>query len=562
MHPDTLTHQYEEALSLAESGRYEQALEKMLGYLKAAPSDGKALNDAGTILFCMQRGTEAIAYFERALTACSGDEQAQVYWNLCQACLQEGFPEKASELFHRMRNHGTLNADILSRTADAFLQRNELGNAVETLLLSLALYPNQEVLVPMLEVIRKRRIQGTLFADAETPMVHNLRASLESRVPLETCVCALPQMIAERQLRAGAVIYAGIGPSLLHGLSAAKACKLIVVLNECDIYNPFAGQLRWSAADMVLACASVEAIEDFKEITGVRAIQASGAIDAQRPDVHEKKHGKRIAAVGPWTFRHNPMFLLQCFQKLHYCDADTRLHLAGEFEDAGLERYIRSAAEAMDLDTVVFFDGHVKNLNRWLRDKHYIVSTAIDASAMPSVWAGMACGLRPVVHRFAGAEPLIASDYIFTLAEDFCKQVQSRQFEPAVYRRAAQQQFESGSAVRRIHAFLSRAEQANTQCAAPNPPGGTLPVNAMTQPAAAGRPHEEERSIHSKAEQALAAARELRRMMEPVSPGVPAAPSEMQPPRRTEPQSTLYQGLSVESLPETECLTVPFAGRQ
>ncbi len=83
MHSETLTRQYEQALTLAEAGQYGQALEQMLGYLKASPSDGKALNDAGTILFCMQRGTEAIAYFEKALTVCRGDELTQVYWNLC-----------------------------------------------------------------------------------------------------------------------------------------------------------------------------------------------------------------------------------------------------------------------------------------------------------------------------------------------------------------------------------------------------------------------------------------------------------------------------------------------
>jgi len=48
--------------------------------------------------------------------------------------------------------------------------------------------------------------------------------------------------------------------------------------------------------------------------------------------------GKKLAAVGPFNAHHNPAFLLQCMQKLHYLDADYRLYLAGEFEDKALSR--------------------------------------------------------------------------------------------------------------------------------------------------------------------------------------------------------------------------------
>ena len=45
--------EYYQAVELAESGHYEQALQQMQSYLKDHPNDGEALNDTGTILFCM-----------------------------------------------------------------------------------------------------------------------------------------------------------------------------------------------------------------------------------------------------------------------------------------------------------------------------------------------------------------------------------------------------------------------------------------------------------------------------------------------------------------------------
>lgn len=520
MQSDALTSQYEQALALAESGQYAQALDQMLGHLKASPADGKALNDAGTILFCMQRGSEAIAYFEKALTLCTGDELTQVQWNLCEVYLQEGMPEKAAELFGPMRRQGTINVDLLNRAAEAFLKKNNLGGAVETLLLSLSLYPEQEVLKPMLEIIRSHRQRVLLAADTSTVLVGTLKTALEKRVPVDV-VIGKTEAMAEKAQRAGAVVFVGAGKMLVQGLALSNRCKTVVVLSEEDLYRPFASQVRWDAADTILACASADAIEDFKEMTGVRSVtQVRSAAEPQADAVQAKKPGKRIAAVGPWTLRLNPMFLIQCFQKLHYLDADTRLHIAGEFEDAGLERYVRTAVEAMDLDTVVFFDGPVKNLSRWLRDKHFIVSTAIDGSAMDSVWAGMACGLKPVVHRFADAESWIDRRFVFSLAEDFCRQVQAEGYEPAVYRSMVQDQFEGANVIRKVNAALSRWEQVSS----PLPEAGlqntslpqpfNSPVFEPTSQNRFGATSSVEPPISSVAEQAAAVVRGLRETLQ------------------------------------------------
>jgi tetratricopeptide (TPR) repeat protein len=563
MHSETLTRQYEQALTLAEAGQYGQALEQMLGYLKASPSDGKALNDAGTILFCMQRGTEAIAYFEKALTVCRGDELTQVYWNLCEAYLQEGWPEKAALLFDAMRHQGILNADILNRAAEAFLQKKNMGGAVETLLTSLSLYPEQDVLKPMLEIIRNHRTPVTILADADNMLVHTVRQTLEKRLPLKTVFATHPQSIADTMRQSQTVILVGAGMSLVQGLNQPRGPKVFVVLNESDLYHSWMTQVHWAAADAVLACAPAEVIEDFKERTGIRTVTtAQSAVEAEARPQQEKKPGKRIAAIGPWTLRHNPMFLLQCFQKLHYLDADMRLHLAGEFEDAGLERYIKDTAEAMDLGTVVFFDGPVKNFNKWLKDKHFIVSTAIDSSALAGVWAGMACGLKPVVHRFAGSESMVAGGYVFTLAEEFCKQIQSDRFEPAVYRQMAQDQFEKNGLTRKLHSILCRMEQAANESSADSlfvqqspviqtslfRPDAPAPMPVEHAPAAAVQP-----SITTLAEQALSASRTLREMMH-------NSPSSSEPaPLLNSPVS--MGGLSIEPFLEAEPSAVPFAAR-
>jgi tetratricopeptide (TPR) repeat protein len=68
---------------------------------------------------------------------------------------------EAMELFDDMERIGILNADVLNRTADILLNTGNLSGALEMLHRSLELSPNQEILQPMIEVIRHRMVKNS-----------------------------------------------------------------------------------------------------------------------------------------------------------------------------------------------------------------------------------------------------------------------------------------------------------------------------------------------------------------------------------------------------------------
>ncbi|RKY09572.1 MAG: hypothetical protein DRP56_02440 [Planctomycetota bacterium] len=459
MHSDSAARQYERALAMAEAGQHEQALEQMANYLQVVPNDGKALNDAGTLLFCLQRGREAIVYFEKALRLCEGDDRSQVYWNLCEAYLQEEYPEKAAALFDAMGQNEILNIDTLNRTADVFLKKNQLGRAMEALHRSLKLASEQELLGPMMEAIRGHRKKAIVISDYDSLTSQTLAAYLDLLMPTQRWVGDQDDLPPEGIENSGFSIFVGIGKTLLASLQCGGMGKTILVMNEQDMSSPLLERVDFSMIDTLVACTDAEFVEHLRQQTASLTVVGADAVpDPETLPFYDKQQGKRIAAVGPWNARANPMFLLQCFQKLHYLDADYRLYLAGGFEDATLERYMIQMIEAMELENVVFLDGPVKNLTLWLKDKHYIVSTAIDASALGGVWAGTACGLTPVVHRFAAAEEMFDSEFIFDLAEDFCSLIQNDHGDAKRSRRMAQDRFDQKGLAMTVHRVICELE--------------------------------------------------------------------------------------------------------
>ena len=143
--------EYREALELAEAGRSDEALACIQEYLASAPNDPEALNDTGVLLFSLGFTDEAVNHLEKARQLFP--DSAEIIWNLVEIYLAANKGEKAIELFDVMEQLGILNADVLNRTADVLLKNDNLGGAAKTLRQSLEISPDQEILLPMIDVI-------------------------------------------------------------------------------------------------------------------------------------------------------------------------------------------------------------------------------------------------------------------------------------------------------------------------------------------------------------------------------------------------------------------------
>ena len=149
---------YQKALELAEIGKYEDALGYIQEHLGSSPNDAEALNDAGAILHCMGRSDEAVKHLVKAKNL--QPDSAEIIWNLSEAYLAVGKATEAMELFGDMDRMGILNADVLNRTAEVLLNQGNLAGALKMLHRSLELSPGQEIILPMIEVIRHKMAES------------------------------------------------------------------------------------------------------------------------------------------------------------------------------------------------------------------------------------------------------------------------------------------------------------------------------------------------------------------------------------------------------------------
>lgn len=453
---------YQKGLELAEAGRHQDSLAYIQEYLRQKPTDAEALNDMGTILHCLGRNNEAIDYLLKAREI--QPDCAQIVWNLSEAYLACNKAKEASELFDNMTQAKIMSADIVNRCANSFLNKNNKIGAINMLYKSLELSPNQEIIRHMIDVIKSKTAKVAIFcgADGDTflpDIVNFLKDRFEIRIFEGKTQKELQEMMQWSDIS----WFEWCTDLAVAGTQLPKVCKTIVRLHKYEAYLPWPGMVDFSKVDFLITVgnsyvmkALKQQVPDIEEQTNVFTIP--NGINFDKYTFKNRQQGKNIVFIGGFRMVKNPGFVLQCMQKLNYIDKDYHLYFAGGFPDLTVEQYVKHMTKQLGIENVVHFDGHQKDMNSYLADKNYVVSTSLIESQGMGIMEAMACGLKPVIHNFIGASEIYGSKYLFNIAEDFCKQIISDEYQPSEYRSFVEKRYSLGEQLSRISDVFIRLQ--------------------------------------------------------------------------------------------------------
>ena len=436
---------YQDALKLAEQGNYQQALEEIENHLRNDANNAEIWNDAGAILHCLGKSNKAIEYFSKANSL--KPNSAGILANLAEAYLAAEKPQDAAGLFTQMQNLQALNPDIINRTASALLDKGDKAAAIEALMQSLELWPQQEVLRPMIDIIRAKRPRIAFFCGADgRTFVEDIIEFTKKRFDVRIFDGKTEDELYELMQWSDISWFEWCTNLAAIGSNKPKVCKTIVRLHRYEAYSNWPEQINWRNIDTLVTVGNPVTVQtltakvpNLYETTNVVSIP--NGINLKKFRFVDRKRGKNIAFLANIRMVKNPAFLIQCMQKLHYIDKEYKLFIAGNILEPELEQYLRHMVDVLDLREVVIFELFQQDVFGWLCDKHYIVSTSIMEGQAVGVLEGMACGLKPVIHNFPGAEGTYPKEFLFDIAEQFCQQILSDDFEPARYRKYVEAKF-------------------------------------------------------------------------------------------------------------------------
>jgi len=451
---------HEDGLALAQAGRYEDALGCVRQCVESEPDNVGAWNDMGAILYRLGRAKEAAGCFERAkaLVGPSG----QLYWNLAQSYLADGRPGEAAGLFDEMQRLGALNVDIVIRCADAFIVSGDNAGAAEVLGDAARFFPGSSRLQSKLAVIGSAGTKLAFFCGADgTTFLKDILKFAGQRFQVRFFNGKTYGDMYELMKWSDISWFEWCTDLAMNGSKMPKVCRNIIRLHRYEAYLDCPKEVNWDNIDVLITVGNrcVNEILSVKVpdiASRTRMVEIANGVDLAKFGFIEHACGKNIAFVGDLRLVKNPMFALQCMHRLHSIDDEYKLSFAGRMpdEDAFVEQYLRHMVDVLGLGEVVFFDGWQGNIGSWLADKHHIISTSVIESQGMGILEGMACGLKPVVHNFPGAEEIFGSEFLFNTTEEFCGRILSAEYEPRRYRGFVEERYSLLGQLERINEVL------------------------------------------------------------------------------------------------------------
>jgi len=354
--------------------------------------------------------------------------------------------------------------DVLNRTANIFLEQNNKANAIEILLRSLQSLPNQEILRPMIEVIRSKRPKIAFFCGGDgMGFLNEIIKFANQRFQVHVFEEQTEEELYELMKWSDISWFEWCTNLAVIGSKQPKVCKNIIRLHRYEAYGQWPELVNWANIDILVTVgnsfvkdALIHTVPNLESQTSIVTIP--NGVDLEKFTFTERRRGKNIAFLSNLRTVKNPALVLQCMQKLHYIDAEYRLFFGGISQNRALEQYLNYMVDALDLRDVVFFDGWQEDVRSWLEDKDYIVSTSIIESQGMGLLEAMACGLKPVIHNFPGAEEIFPSEFLFNISEEFCEQILSDRYEPKRYRRFVEEKYPLKKQLTKINNIFTQFE--------------------------------------------------------------------------------------------------------
>ncbi|MGN9863995.1 glycosyltransferase [Bacillus swezeyi] len=265
-------------------------------------------------------------------------------------------------------------------------------------------------------------------------------------------------------------------------LPLAHKKALICRLHSYEAFTAYIYQVRWNTVDQVIFDGKHMEQYVSHQVESLKNTQTATIPNGVKLDQYtfkEREKGFHIAYVGYINYKKGPMLLLHAFKAIHDKDPRYKLFIAGQYQDIRYQLYFKQMIEELHLQDSVQLDGWQSDINRYLEDKHYLISTSLLESQQMSVMEAMAKGIKPLVHNFYGAKTIYDEDFVWNTIDELVDMVTEHNDSPHQYRAFIEEHYSFQKQMKKIEETISRLaapKKMSDRTAVLNPPKITIGI--------------------------------------------------------------------------------------
>jgi glycosyltransferase involved in cell wall biosynthesis len=249
---------------------------------------------------------------------------------------------------------------------------------------------------------------------------------------------------------------------VVHGsnLDIAKEKRVICRLHSYEAFTDYPLKVNWDNVDCFI-CDTVhikDIVLEKVDIDNDKILIVPVGVETSRFNFSNRKKGFNVAYVGYINYKKGPMFLIQLINALKKEDNRYRLFVGGEFQDQRDILYFRQMIKELNLENNLVYQGWIENVNEWLEDKQYIVSTSLLEGQHLSVMEGMCKGIKPIIHNFVGAKQVYDKKYVWNTINEAVAMIKDESYDSEEYRKYIVDNYSNEKQLMKIKSELERLQ--------------------------------------------------------------------------------------------------------
>ncbi|SHI96921.1 glycosyltransferase [Propionispora hippei] len=235
--------------------------------------------------------------------------------------------------------------------------------------------------------------------------------------------------------------------------------KVLVRLHGYEVFTDMPANIKWNVVDKLIFVAEHKRDLFFSQFGEIIArdktcILRNGVDSNNFSIAANKTKNKNIACIGNINYRKGIDLLLQFFYDLLQVDPGYTLYIRGTHQDLRYQIAIEHMIQELKLQNKVVFVGRIPDINDWLKDMSFIVSSSLEESFHYSVGEGMLAGLKPVVHAWKESRGIWPEEYIFRNSAEFRDIILDNRYEPEKYRKFVLERYSLPKQMEQIYKLL------------------------------------------------------------------------------------------------------------
>ncbi|HBT51147.1 MAG TPA: hypothetical protein DEA49_03415 [Petrotoga sp.] len=242
--------------------------------------------------------------------------------------------------------------------------------------------------------------------------------------------------------------------------------KVICRLHRYEAFTQFPEKINWRNIDQLIFVANSMKLTFHQLHSNLDLQSCKEEIVYNGVDLDKFKYtihnpGYNLAVLAHINHRKNPETWIQIIGKLKEIDNKYKLHVGGDFQDPLYKVYFEYIKKEMKMEDNFVLHGWIKEVEKFLEDKNYIISTSIHESFGYNIAEAMARGIKPIIHNFDGAKTLWPNELIYNTIDEAVEKITEESYDSESYRRFIEDNYTLEEQINALETALNTLEKVN-----------------------------------------------------------------------------------------------------